>query len=190
MQIKVGKTACLRSTLALHFGNQQGMNFNNNFQPTLKDLVYGQKQINDNISKKFLANDKILESLATQLEGFNSVIKNQLSFNKMIETQVAQLASSYPNANMGKLPGQPEVPSKENVNAVTTHGGKSTREPPFPQDVGSQRKAATASHTDAEDEEQEEAVDSNTFATQEDPVEPPRTSWDYHDTTTLSFRFG
>ena len=74
----------------LPFGQQQGMNFNNNFKPTLKDLVYGQKQINDNISKKFLANDKILESLAGQLEGINSVIKNQLSFNKMIETQVAQ----------------------------------------------------------------------------------------------------
>jgi hypothetical protein len=151
--------------------------------------VYGQKQINDNTSKKFLANDKILESLAAQIEGFNSVIKNQLSFNKMIETQVAQLASSCPNANTGKLPGQPEVPSKENVNAVTMRGGKSTWEPPLPQDAGSRRKAITASHTDAEDEEQEEAVDSNTFATQEDPVEPPRTSWDYHDTTTLSFRF-
>ena len=69
----------------------------------------GQKQINDNISRKFLANDKILESMAAQLEGFNSVIKNQLSFNKMIETQVAQLASSCPNINAGKLPGQPEV---------------------------------------------------------------------------------
>ena len=56
----------------LPFGQQQGMNFNNNFQPTLKDLVYGQKQINDNISKKFLANNKILESMAAQLEGFNS----------------------------------------------------------------------------------------------------------------------
>jgi len=100
------------------------MNFNNNFQPSLKDLVYGQKQINDNISKKFLANDKILESLAGQLEGINSVIKNQLSFNKMIETQVAQLASSCPNNNSGKLPGQPEVPPKESVSAVTTRTGK------------------------------------------------------------------
>ena len=62
--------------------------------------------------------------MATQLEGFNSVTKNQLSFNKMIETQVAQLASSCPNVNAGKLPGQPEVPSKENVSAVTTRGGK------------------------------------------------------------------
>ena len=105
----------------------------------------------------------------------------------MIETQVAQLASSCPNANMGKLPGQPEVPSKENVNAVTTRGGKSTREPPFPQDAGTRRKGASASHADAEEEEQEEAVDSNTIAAQEDPVEPPRTSWDYHDTTALPF---
>jgi len=136
----------------LPFGNQQGMNFNNNFQPSLKDLVYGQKQINDNISKKFLANDKVLESLASQLEGFSSVIKNQLSFNKMIETQVAQLASSCPNANTGKLPGQPEVLSKENVNAVTTRGGKSTREPPFPQDAGTRRKAVSTSHADAEEE--------------------------------------
>ena len=98
--------------------------------------MYGQEQINDNISRKFLANDKILESMAVQLEGFNSIIKNQLSFNKIIETQVAQLASSCPNANAGKLPGQPEVPSKENVSAVTTHGGKTTQDPPFPKDAG------------------------------------------------------
>ena len=101
------------------------MNFNN-FQPSLKDLVYGQKQIND----------KILESLASQLEGFSSVIKNQLSFNKMIETQVAQLASSCPNVNTGRLLGQPEVTPKENVSVVTTRGGKTTQEPPFPQDAG------------------------------------------------------
>ena len=112
-----------------------------------------------------LANDKILESMAAQLEGFNSVIKNYLSFNKMIETQVAQLASSCPNANMEKLPGQPEVPSKENINAVTACGGKSTQEPPFPQDAGTQCKTVTASHTDIDDEVQEEAVESNTSAT-------------------------
>jgi hypothetical protein len=48
--------------------------------------VYDQKQIHDNISKKFLANDKILESMVMQLVGLNSVIKNQLSFNTIIET--------------------------------------------------------------------------------------------------------
>ena len=101
--------------------------------------MYSQKQINDNISRKFLANDKILESMAAQLEGFNYVIKNQLSFNKMIETQVAHLASSCPNINTGKLPGQPKVPSKENVSAVTTRGGKTTRRATFPKGC---RKAA------------------------------------------------
>ena len=125
--------------------------------------------------------------MATQLERFNFVIKNQLSFNKMIETQVAQLASSCPNVNAGKLPGQPEVPSKENVSAVTTRGGKTTQEPIFPKDAGKQRKTVTASRTKVEDEEQEEPDDSNTPATQEDPVEPTRTSWDYHDTTALPF---
>ena len=93
----------------------------------------------------------------------------------MIETQVAQLASSCPNANAGKLPGQPEVPSKENVSAVTTRGGKSTQEPPFPKDAGKQWKTVTTSSTEFEEKEQEEAVDSNIPATQEDPVEPPRT---------------
>src|SRR6185437_9538149 len=53
--------------------------------------------MNDNISEKFLANDKILESLAMQLDGFDSVIKNQLSFNELVETKVTQLASSCHN---------------------------------------------------------------------------------------------
>ena len=61
------------------------------------------------------------------------------------------------------------------------------QEPPFAKDAGKQRKTITASSIDVEDEEQEEAVESNTPATQEDPVEPPRTSRDYHDTTALPF---
>ena len=89
----------------LPFGQQQGINFNNSFQPSLKDFMKGQKQIIDNISEKFLANDKILESLAVQLEGFNSVIKHQLSFNELLETKVSQLASSCLNHDTGKLLG-------------------------------------------------------------------------------------
>ena len=65
--------------------------------------MYDQKQINDNISEKFLTNDKILESLAMQLEGFDSIIKNQLSFNELIKTKVTQLASPCRNHNMEEL---------------------------------------------------------------------------------------
>jgi len=60
------------------------------------------------LAKKFLANDKILQSSAVQLEGFNYVIKNQLSFNKMIETQVAQLSSCL-NHKTGKVPTRRKV---------------------------------------------------------------------------------
>ena len=50
-----------------------------------------------------------------------------------------------------------------------------------------QRKTVTASRTEVEDEEQEETDNSNTPATQEDPMEPPRTSRDY--TTQLPYHF-
>ena len=97
--------------------------------------MYGQKQINDNISEKFLANDKILESLAMQLEGFNSVIKHQLSFNELIETKVTQLASSCLNHDTGKLSRQPEVTPKEIVSAVAVRARQSAQKPHLLQDA-------------------------------------------------------
>jgi hypothetical protein len=42
------------------------------------------------------------------MESFSFAIKNQHSFNKMLESQISQLASSVPTANPGKIPGQPE----------------------------------------------------------------------------------
>jgi hypothetical protein len=42
-----------------------------------------------------------------------------LSFNKIIETKLAQIAAAFPVNNEGKIPGQPEN-SLEKVNAVTT----------------------------------------------------------------------
>ena len=95
-----------------------------------------QKQMNDNISEKFFANDKILESLAVQLDRFNSVIKYQLSFNELIEIKVTQLASSCLNHDTGKLFGQPEVNPKENVSAVAVRARQSAQKPHLPQDVG------------------------------------------------------
>jgi hypothetical protein len=83
----------------------------------------------------------------------------------MIETQIAQLASSCPNHNSGKLPGQPEVNPKESVNAVTTRTGKSMQDPPYLQDAGTRWKTVTTRNADAEDEVQEEAGESNTTAT-------------------------
>ncbi|KAK3118733.1 hypothetical protein QOZ80_9BG0705840 [Eleusine coracana subsp. coracana] len=98
-------------------GNFSGFNSGYN-QPSLKDLVLGQAKVNDNISKKLATTDRTLESIHTKIEGVSSALKNQLSFNKMIETQLAQLAAAVPTAESGKIPGQPETPL-ENVNAPT-----------------------------------------------------------------------
>ena len=70
-------------------GNNYNSSFNSNFnsnQPPLRQLILGQAKINENINKKILANDKTLESLNVKLETLSSTLKNQLSFNKMIET--------------------------------------------------------------------------------------------------------
>ena len=50
-----------------------------------------QAKINENINKKLLANDKTLESLNIKIETLSSSLKNQLSFNKMIESQLTQV---------------------------------------------------------------------------------------------------
>jgi hypothetical protein len=68
---------------------QGGNNFNSNFnsnQPSLKDLAFGQAKINENINKKLMFNDKMFENINSKLETLSFSIKNQLSFNKMIET--------------------------------------------------------------------------------------------------------
>ena len=54
----------------------------------------------------------------------------------MLETQIAQLAAALPSPTSRKLPGQPEPPLKEHIDAVTTRGGRSTQDPPHPRTVG------------------------------------------------------
>jgi hypothetical protein len=104
-------------------------------QPSLKDLVLGQAKINKNLTKKLVANDKILENINIKIEGLTSSVKNQLSFNKIFETQLAQLVAAIPINNAGKILRQPKD-SLENVNAVTTRGGMSSHYPPNPNHIG------------------------------------------------------
>ena len=68
-------------------------------------------------------NDKMLENINSKIEGLTSSVKNQLSFNKMIETQLAQIAAAIPISDLGKTPGQPKT-SLESVKMVSTRFGK------------------------------------------------------------------
>ena len=49
------------------------------------------------------------------MDSFSSAIKDQLSYNKKIESQIAQLSAALPFAT-----------NHEQVNAITTRGGKTT----------------------------------------------------------------
>jgi penicillin V acylase-like amidase (Ntn superfamily) len=73
--------------------NNQG----NNSYAFLKDLVYSNGRMTDSINKKLHAHDKMLENINAKLDDFSSILKNQLSFNKMIETQLAQIATTIPS---------------------------------------------------------------------------------------------
>ena len=62
-------------------------------------------------------NDKMLENINSQIESLSPAVKNQLSFNKMIETEISQIAATIPIDHLGKTLGQPEN-SLENVNTA------------------------------------------------------------------------
>jgi ubiquinone biosynthesis protein COQ9 len=87
----------------------------------LRDLILEQARINESISKRLAFNDKVLENINTKIDSFSSAIKEQLSYNKKIESQLAQLATALPFAT-----------NLEKVNAITTRGGKSTHDLSYP----------------------------------------------------------
>ena len=64
------------------------LNYNSN-QPSFKDLVLGQVKINENIMKKLMSNDKMLENINSKIENLSFAVKNHLSFKKIIETQIS-----------------------------------------------------------------------------------------------------
>jgi hypothetical protein len=84
----------------------------------LKDLVLSQAKIIENLKEKLKNNDKMLELMNSKIEGLSASIKNQLSFNKRVETQLAQFATAIPVVNLGEILGQPET-SLEYVKMVS-----------------------------------------------------------------------
>jgi hypothetical protein len=119
------------------FNHQNGGNYSNSFdnQPSIEDLVFGQARINKSLNKKLVANERVLENINSTMESFTSSMKNQLRFNKMIKTQLAQLAASLPSPESGGIPGQPE-PTRGHVSAISTRWGKPSRRTYAPNHVG------------------------------------------------------
>jgi hypothetical protein len=60
----------------------------------------------------------MLENINAKLDDFSSILKNQLSFNKMIETQLAQIATAIPSYKKDRIPSKLEG-IMETTNLVT-----------------------------------------------------------------------
>jgi hypothetical protein len=88
-----------------------------------------------------------------------------LSYNKKIEIQLAQLASALPFAT-----------NPEQANAITTRGGKSTHDPPYPKGTGRTPAVPAVVPEEKKDDEVEEV------SPQEEELQQ-----DFHDTTLLQF---
>jgi hypothetical protein len=58
-------------------------------EPSLKDIVRDQLRINLEVGNKLLANNRILESIDSNMNNFTVVVQNQLNFNKVLETRMA-----------------------------------------------------------------------------------------------------
>ena len=129
----------------------------------MRDLILEQARINENISKKLAFNDKVLENINTKMDSFSSIIKDQLSYNKKIESQLAQLATTLPVAT-----------NLEKVNAITTRGGKSTHDPLFPTRIG--KTQVVMQEEEKRNDEVEEVMPQERELQQ-----------DFHDTTFLPF---
>jgi len=104
----------------------QGGNSNSRYNSnslSLEDLVLDQAKIIEDLSKKLLLNDKTIENMIFKINSLTSSYERQLSFNKKVETQLAQFAAALPVASSRKVSGQPET-SLEFVEMVSTRSGK------------------------------------------------------------------
>ena len=88
----------------------------------MRDLVFGQAKIMDGLSRKLASKDKILENINNRMDSYSSAIKNQHSFNKMIESQITQLATAIPSTDKGKILGQPKDLETTNLVEVYNAG--------------------------------------------------------------------
>ena len=63
----------------------------------------------EGLSKKVATNDKILENISNRMDSFASAIKNQHSFNKVIESQIAQLVAIVPPSKKVRFQGSRKI---------------------------------------------------------------------------------
>jgi len=59
----------------------------------LRELILEQARINESVYKKLAFNDKMLDGINSKLDNLSLAVKEQIMFNKKIESQITYLAS-------------------------------------------------------------------------------------------------
>jgi hypothetical protein len=102
------------------FDNRQqggnGQNFNRN-ESSLRDIIRDQVRINDEVGKKIHGTDKLLENINAKMDNFTVATQNQLSFNKMLETQIQQISAPISSQSNGD---SSKTPIRESVRSIFT----------------------------------------------------------------------
>jgi hypothetical protein len=102
------------------FDNRQqggmGQNFNRN-EPSLRDIIRDQVRINDEVGKKIHATNKLLENINAKMGSFIVATQNQLSFIKILETQIQQISAAIPSQSKGD---SSKTPIQESVRFIFT----------------------------------------------------------------------
>jgi hypothetical protein len=91
-------------------------NFNRN-EPSLRDITRDQVRINDEVGKKILAMDKLLENINAKMDSLTVATQNQLSFNKMLVTQILQISAAISSQSNG---GSSKTLIQESVRSIFT----------------------------------------------------------------------
>jgi hypothetical protein len=102
------------------FDNRQqggnGQNFNQN-EPQLRDIIRDHLRINNEFGKKIHATIKLLENISAKMDNFMVATQNQLSINKILETQIQQIVATLPHQSNGD-PSQ--SPVQESMKSIFT----------------------------------------------------------------------
>jgi hypothetical protein len=91
-----------------------GQNFNRS-EPSLRDIIRDKVRINDEVGKKIHSADNLLENINAKMDKFIVAMQNQLSFNKMLETQIQQIFAAIPSQGNGD---SLRTPVQESVRSI------------------------------------------------------------------------
>jgi hypothetical protein len=84
----------------------------------LRDIIMDQVRINDEVGKKIHATDKLLENINAKMDSFTVATQNQLSFNKMLKTQIQQISTAIPTQSNGDFSKTPVQKSEVHLHCV------------------------------------------------------------------------